>query len=125
MEDLSMQKRSAVPMSVSLVLAAWGMLLVGPLQAQELRDPAALEAAAAQAERLRQQGRSREALPIAQRVVEAAAQLHGPDALETASYTNRLAILHFELGQYAQAQPLYQRSLQIREAQLGKDHSAV
>ena len=38
---------------------------------------------------------------------------------------NNLASLYQVTGQYAKAEPLYQRSLEIREAKLGKDHPDV
>ena len=38
---------------------------------------------------------------------------------------NNLAVLYQDMGQYAKAEPLFQRSLEIREAKLGKDHPDV
>jgi Tfp pilus assembly protein PilF len=38
---------------------------------------------------------------------------------------NGLALLYTEQGKYAQAEPLYQRALQIREQQVGPDHPHV
>ena len=38
---------------------------------------------------------------------------------------NNLAILYREMGRYAEAEPLYRRSLEIREKQLGRDHPDV
>jgi CHAT domain-containing protein len=35
---------------------------------------------------------------------------------------NKLAALHVNLGRYADAEPLFRRSLEIREKQLGRDH---
>ncbi len=42
-----------------------------------------------------------------------------------AQVLNNLANLYTELGQYAKAEPLYRRSLEIKEAKLGKDHPHV
>jgi tetratricopeptide (TPR) repeat protein len=39
-----------------------------------------------------------------------------------ATALNNLANLYAKLGQYTEAEPLYQRCLRIREASLGKDH---
>ena len=36
-----------------------------------------------------------------------------------------LANLYMDMGRYAEAEPLYRRSLEIREKQLGGDHPAV
>ena len=38
---------------------------------------------------------------------------------------NNLALLHHVQGQYAEAEPLYQRSLAIREKVLGAEHPDV
>jgi tetratricopeptide (TPR) repeat protein len=35
---------------------------------------------------------------------------------------NGLAVLYYEQGKYAEAEPLYQRALHIREQALGPDH---
>jgi tetratricopeptide (TPR) repeat protein len=48
-----------------------------------------------------------------------------PDHPEVASALNGLALLYTEQGKYAQAEPLYQRALQIREQQVGPDHPHV
>ena len=40
-----------------------------------------------------------------------------------ATSRNNLAGLYYNQGQYAQAEPLYKRSLAIREKALGPDHS--
>jgi len=42
-----------------------------------------------------------------------------------ASSLNDLANLYRFMGQYSQAEPLYQRALKIREAKLGPDHTDV
>jgi tetratricopeptide (TPR) repeat protein len=49
----------------------------------------------------------------------------GPAHLDTASSLNNLAWLYQQQGKYAEAQPLYQRALAIREQQLGPDHPDV
>jgi tetratricopeptide (TPR) repeat protein len=38
---------------------------------------------------------------------------------------NDLGTIHYNLGQYAVAEPLYKRSLAIREKTLGQDHAEV
>ncbi len=42
-----------------------------------------------------------------------------------ATSLNNLAILYCEMGRYAEAEPLYRRSLEITEKQLGRDHPDV
>jgi tetratricopeptide (TPR) repeat protein len=38
---------------------------------------------------------------------------------------NNLALLYYNQGQYAKAEPLYEQSLAIREKALGPEHSDV
>ncbi len=49
----------------------------------------------------------------------------GRDHPDVASSLNNLALLYDHQGRYADAEPLYQRSLAIREKALGRDHPAV
>src|SRR2546426_7329710 len=49
----------------------------------------------------------------------------GPDHPSGATSLNNLAGLYRAQGQYAQAEPLYKRSLAIWEKALGPDHSSV
>ena len=42
-----------------------------------------------------------------------------------ANSLNNLAGLYQAMGRYAEAEPLYRRSLEIREKQLGADHPDV
>ena len=49
-------------------------------------------------------------------------QALGPDHPDVAYPLNNLAILYKEQGKYAEAEPLYQRALRIREQTLGPDH---
>jgi tetratricopeptide (TPR) repeat protein len=44
------------------------------------------------------------------------------DSIELARNLNNLARLHYSMGRYREAEPLYVRSLAIREQQLGTDH---
>ncbi|PWT82250.1 MAG: hypothetical protein C5B58_08550, partial [Acidobacteria bacterium] len=46
----------------------------------------------------------------------------GPDHPDTATALNNLALLYQSLGDYAKAEPLYQRALKIAERALGPDH---
>jgi CHAT domain-containing protein/tetratricopeptide (TPR) repeat protein len=114
--------RGVAVLRVGLVLAGVGLLGVEAAQAQEIRDRETLGREYERAHRLRQEGKPAAALPVAQRVAEAAEKLLGADAEITAQCQNLLAILFVETGQYAQAEPLFQRSLRTREARLGKDH---
>ena len=44
---------------------------------------------------------------------------------KVASSLDKLALLYYNQGQYAQAEPLYQRAMAIREEALGPEHPAV
>ena len=64
------------------------------------------------------------AVVVAKQALEAAETL-GPDHPSVATSLNNLAELYRVQGQYAQAEPLYKRSLAIREKALGPDHPDV
>ena len=49
----------------------------------------------------------------------------GPDHPNVATSLNNLAELYRNQGKYAEAEPLYKRSLAIREKALGPDHPDV
>ena len=49
----------------------------------------------------------------------------GPDHTEVATSLNNLALLYYAQGRYAQAEPLYKRSLAILEKALEPDHPDV
>ena len=49
----------------------------------------------------------------------------GPAHSNVATKLNNLAVLYSTQGKYAEAEPLYQRALEIREAALGLEHPAV
>ena len=67
-------------------------------------------------------GRVIEALPLARRVIDLIGRERGPDDLELANAMNMLALLHVQLGAYAEAEPLYKQALGIRERVLGAEH---
>ncbi len=49
----------------------------------------------------------------------------GPEHPDVAQSLNNLAELYRAQGNYAEAEPLYQRSLTIKEMALGPEHPAV
>jgi tetratricopeptide (TPR) repeat protein len=49
----------------------------------------------------------------------------GPEHPDVATSLNNLAALYHNQGQYAKAEPLYQRALAIREKALGAEHPKV
>ncbi|MDA2917243.1 tetratricopeptide repeat-containing protein, partial [Nitrospinae bacterium AH_259_B05_G02_I21] len=70
---------------------------------------------------LYQQGKYREAIPVAKEALMVAEQAFGPDHSYVATSLNNLAVLYGKQGQYAEAEPLYKRGLAIREKALGPD----
>ena len=54
-----------------------------------------------------------------------AEEIVGPDHPDVATSLNNLALLYYTQGEYAAAEPLYKRALQIDEKALGPDHPSV
>lgn len=71
-------------------------------------------------EALENQGRYREALPLQRQLVEQVKTTLGSQSTDAAAQFNILADLYKKTGQYAKAEPLYRRSLDIWEASRGK-----
>jgi CHAT domain-containing protein/Tfp pilus assembly protein PilF len=115
------------------------ILLAAPCgaAAQQAQQPRARELA--EAERLLEQvlelykaGRHAEALPLAERALEARERLLGArhaDVLDAyvvvSTLLNQLAVAAQDEGDMARAEPLYLRSLAMREKALGPDHPRV
>jgi hypothetical protein len=72
-------------------------LTAGASQAQEIRDRKTLEAETNRAARLGIEGKLKEALPVARRVVDAAEKLYGADAIETAKCLDLLSQVYQNL----------------------------
>jgi len=78
----------------------------------------------AQVDALYGQGKFAEAVPVARLLVEFAEKSFGTDAPNVASCLNKLAVIYEEVGNLSDAEPLYQRSLQIRE-RVGADNPEI
>lgn len=78
----------------------------------------------AEAERLYEEGRYKEAIPVAKRAILLAEDRDGEHA-GVADILNQLAVLYKQLGRYAEAEPLYLRALRIQEKTLGNNHPEV
>ena len=78
-----------------------------------------------QAVKLYRQGKSAEAIPIAQRALEFAEKTFGPNHDNVAKSLDDLARVYWAQRDYAEAEPLYKRSLAIREKELGPEHPDV
>ena len=68
-----------------------------------------------------QQGRYQDGITLAQEVVKLRESVLG-DHPQTATALNNLALLYGTVGRYSEAELLYERSLRIRETQLGSEH---
>src|SRR4051812_21835217 len=75
-----------------------------------------------QVSQLYQQGRYRQALPLATQACDLARGLSGENHPDLAHSLNNLADLHRELGYYTQAEQPYLHALKIKSAALGKEH---
>jgi tetratricopeptide (TPR) repeat protein len=73
----------------------------------------------------RNAGKYSEAIPIAERALDLAKRLYGPEHLEVAKSLGTLAILQVSQGRYAEAESLYKRGLAIKEKALGLEHPDV
>jgi tetratricopeptide (TPR) repeat protein len=68
------------------------------------------------------EGKYQEAIPLAEKAVEIATRLRGPEDPETATSLNNLGQLYFNVYQYTKALALLQEALRIRQKVLGKEH---
>ena len=102
---------------VLLALGFW--ILACPATLAEGDDPNALNQ---QVNQLIEQGKYQEAIPIAERAVEAAKRTRGPEQLETAEALNNFGFVFKMIGDYAKAEPLLQEAIRIRQKVLGPEH---
>jgi CHAT domain-containing protein/tetratricopeptide (TPR) repeat protein len=71
---------------------------------------------------LRQAGKSKEALPLAQEARGLSKAVLGEKHPDHATTLSNLAVLYENVGDYAQALPLYERARDVRKATLGEKH---
>ena len=98
---------------VLLALSLWN--LAGSTSLAEDDDPNGVK-------QLIEQGRYQEAIPIAERAVEVAKRVRGPEHPETADALNNLGLVFEKIGDSAKAEPLFQEALRIRQKVLGPEH---
>jgi tetratricopeptide (TPR) repeat protein len=75
-----------------------------------------------QVDQLIQQGKYREAIPIAEKAVEVAKRTRGQEDPETAEALSNLGLLFQIMGDYAKAEPLFKEALRIQQKVLGPEH---
>lgn len=97
------------------------------LQATTEEDLALLEAErlTQQVVELHDQGKFRDAIPLAQRALEVFERYLEPEHPNVATSLSNLALLYQELEQHEEARRLYMRALDIQEQELGPDHPDV
>ena len=71
------------------------------------------------------QGKYQEAIPLAEKAVDIARRLRGPEDAEFATPLENLATLYRTMGEYGKAEPLYQQALRIRQKVLGPEHPST
>jgi tetratricopeptide (TPR) repeat protein len=64
---------------------------------------------------LYQAGKFTEAIPLAERALALGVKALGPEHLDVATSLNNLALLYESQGRYAEAEPLYKRTITILE----------
>lgn len=76
-----------------------------------------------QVDRLYQQGKYDEAIPLAKRALAIREKILGANHPDVATSLSNLAVLYDYQGKYRQAEPLQSRALAIKEKALGANHS--
>lgn len=97
-----MKKRGVI--LIIIFLMAGLCLLVQGARAQSREEADRLNQQVVQ---LYQQGRYNEAIPYAQKYLDACRHIYGEDNANTAGAYNNLAGLYYSTGQYAKAEPLF------------------
>ena len=111
-----------------LMLGMFGVPLVAPSFSQSNSSSPALTEVLElnkQVDQLYKQGKYREAIPLAQRVLAIREKALGAEHPDVATSLNNLADLYQSQGNYPAAEPLYKRSLAIQEKALGAEHPDV
>jgi CHAT domain-containing protein/Tfp pilus assembly protein PilF len=97
---------------------------VAQLPAADRRQLAVAGQLNGQVIQLHQQGKTRQAIPLAQKALEIRKQVLGPRHPFYADSLNNLAFLYQTQGEYTQAEPLYCQALEVRKQVLGERHPA-
>src|SRR5260370_26983327 len=110
----------ARPLAKSLfVLSALGLWILACRASQS--DDEEFKSLNQQVQTLFEQGKYQEAMPLAEKAVELAKRVYGPEHPGTAESLNNLALLYESMGEYAKAEPLYQEALRIFPKVLGPE----
>src|SRR6266513_134075 len=120
--SLSMRSLQRRWLQAGLLLIAL-LALREPVLAANLSraDQAKLSSLQQKIDELDRAGKYRDAIPLAQDVLKLVESTKGPESLETEAACDKLGGLYLENGDYAKAEPLYQRALRISENVLGRE----
>ncbi len=109
----------AAPICVIVIILGLGFSFLVNAQAQAEDDsPAELNR---RIDELYNEGKFKEAIPLAEKLVALIKQQRGEEDAETAASINLLAHLYERTGDYAKAEPLYKEALEIRQKVLGRE----
>src|SRR5271165_6230530 len=108
----------AAPICVIVIILGLGFgFLVNAQVPAEDDSPAELNR---RIDELYNEGKFKEAIPLAEKLVALIKQARGEEDAETAASINLLAHLYERTGDYAGAEPLYKEALEIRQKVLGR-----
>ncbi len=123
-------KKQILVSEFTFLLLFTGVKVALPAAGQTLTSPTTLEnVELAEAKQLNRQviklyneGKYKEAIPLAKRVLAIREKILGKDHSSVATSLNNLALLYDSKGEYSLVESLYQRAIAIDENALGKDH---
>ena len=98
---------------------AMAALVIPEAPAQTVSAREQIQSAVQRAEAFEKQVKLPQAAREYEQALDLARQHLGPEDITTAAVMNSLAELYYAMGRYAEAEPLYRRSLEVREKQLG------
>ena len=104
----------------SFLLLALGLLILACPASQS--DDDEFNSLNRQVQTLFNQGKYQEAIPLAEKAVQLAKRVYGPEQPNTATSLDNLALLYQVMGEYAKAEPLYKEALRIKQKVLGPEH---
>ncbi|MBE8968722.1 tetratricopeptide repeat protein [Nostocales cyanobacterium LEGE 12452] len=99
--------------------------LTSPLSTNQSAQLAEAKRLEQQAEKLSNEGKYGEAIPLVERVLAIRKQTLGDEHPDVATSLNNLAFLYREQGHYKRAEPLYRQALEMYKRLLGNEHPGV
>jgi CHAT domain-containing protein/tetratricopeptide (TPR) repeat protein len=106
---------------IALAGCLLALALAAPAPAQTAKQTAELRDLLRRALDLERKGRRAQAVKAWERALATSRRVSGPEHLGTLRIIERLGTLYFADGDYARAEPLWRRSLKLRQARRDKD----